>query len=83
MVLPPDVVTVGEPVVDAAACDALIITTPEPPLPPTCAVGLPVPLPPVPPPPPPRFAVPLLPAVVPLPPPLPPPPLPPDENDVD
>lgn len=31
MVLPLLVVTVGEPVVDAAACEAEIITTPEPP----------------------------------------------------
>jgi hypothetical protein len=34
MVLPPDVVTVGEPVVEAAATAEEIITTPEPPLPP-------------------------------------------------
>ena len=33
----PTVVTVGEPVVEAAACGDLIITTPEPPLPPTNA----------------------------------------------
>jgi hypothetical protein len=32
MVLPPDVVTVGEPVVDVAATGDEIITTPEPPL---------------------------------------------------
>ena len=49
--LPPDVVTVGDPVVDAAATGELMITTPEPPAP--LVPGLPAP-----PPPPPVFTVP-------------------------